>query len=406
MNRKEYADTSKQIIEIIYTRRQITRKDLAEATGLSNLTVVKNITALIGDGVIVETETLNTVKGRKPLFLSPNPDYGYVIGIDVGSYSIKMGVVDFSGRIIEKKIEVIDEFNPGFPSSILDFSELRSHIAVLVDKYGTEKLLGIGIGITGLVNNNTQTIVFCPNIRGYNNLAVSSVLREQFKVPALVDTSARCMALGELFFGGGEGRRQPPDAASGELSFVSAGHSIAVGTIIGGKIFRGFNGFAGELGHVKAVMGEQKVCTCGSYNCIEGYVTLPEIKNTLVGKLNEFRGYSPLKEKLESSGDISYEDMANAVSIGDKVAVECFGETIEKLSIVLADYVNLFNPASLVLGGGFFDMFPFVLPELERELQKQCLTPSLWGIKLGLSELSVDGAIKGSAMQIIQTVWE
>ncbi|MDR0720197.1 MAG: ROK family transcriptional regulator [Treponema sp.] len=405
MNRKEYTDTSKQIIEIVYTRRQITRKDLAEATGLSSLTVVKNIAALIGDGVIEETETLNTIKGRKPLFLSPNPDYGYVIGIDVGSYSIKMGIVDFSGRIIEKK-EVIDEFNSGFPSSILDFSELRSHIAALADKYGAEKLLGIGVGITGLVNNNTQTIVFCPNIRGYNNLAISSALQEQFKVPVLVDTSARCMALGEMFFGGGERRRQPPDDASGELSFVSVGHSIAVGTIIGGKIFRGVNGFAGELGHVKAVMGEQKVCTCGSYNCIEGYVTLPEIKNALVGKLNEFRGYSLLKEKIENSGDISYEDMANAVSMGDKVAVECFGETIEKLSIVLADYVNLFNPASLVLGGGFFDMFPFVLPELERELQKQCLTPSLWGIKLGISELSVDGAIKGSAMQIIQTMWE
>jgi predicted NBD/HSP70 family sugar kinase len=405
MNRKEYADTSKQIIEIVYRRRQITRKDLAEVTGLSNLTVVKTITALIGDGVIVETETLNTVKGRKPLFLSPNPDYGYVIGIDIGSYSIKMGIVDFSGRIIEKKIEAIDEFNPGFPSSILDFSELRSRIAALAGKYGAEKLLGIGVGITGLVNNNTQTIVFCPNIRGYNNLAISSVLREQFKVPVLVDTSARCMALGELFFGE---RRQSPDgtAVSDELSFVSVGHSIAVGTIIGGKIFRGFNGFAGELGHVKAVMGEQKVCTCGSYNCIEGYVTLPEIKNALVGKLNEFRGYSLLKEKLESSGDISYKDMANAVSMGDKVAVECFGETIEKLSVALADYVNLFNPASLVLGGGFFDMFPFVLPELEHELQKQCLTPSLWGIKLGLSGLSVDGAIKGSAMQIIQIVWE
>jgi predicted NBD/HSP70 family sugar kinase len=86
----------------------------------------------------------------------------------------------------------------------------------------------------------------------------------------MVDTSARCMALGEKYFG--------KAGFEEDLSFVSVGHSIAVGTIIGQKIFRGSSGFAGELGHVKAIIGDNKVCTCGSYNCIEVYVTLPDMK--------------------------------------------------------------------------------------------------------------------------------
>jgi predicted NBD/HSP70 family sugar kinase len=362
------------------------------------LTVTKIIAALLDENIIIETEPSNTEKGRKPLFLGPNPDYAYVIGVDVGSYSVKIGVVDFSGRIIEKEIQTVNIADLVSPFSVMSFSELRTHISRLVEKYGHDRLMGIGIGITGLVNSVSQTVVFCPNIVGYNNLAISSILKEQFKVPVMVDTSARCMALGELYFGNPENSK--------DLSFVSVGYSIAVGTIIGGKIFRGSNGFAGELGHVKVDLEEHKVCTCGSYNCVEGYVTLPEIKNMIIRKLDGFKGYSLLKEKYEKAGEISCEDMANAVNMGDKVVVEGFSETIEKLCIVLADYINLFNPASLVLGGGFFDLFPFVLPELERELQKQCLTPSFRNVQIRLSELSIDGAIKGSAMQIIHSTFK
>jgi predicted NBD/HSP70 family sugar kinase len=125
----------------------------------------------------------------------------------------------------------------------------------------------------------------------------------------------------------------------------------------------------------------------------------------LVRKLEDYKGYSQLKEKYERTLEISYQDISNAVRTGDKVAVEGFSETIEKLSLVLSDYINLFNPASLVLGGGFFDLFPFILPELERELQKQCLTPSFRNVQIFLSELSVDGAIMGSAMQIIERLF-
>jgi predicted NBD/HSP70 family sugar kinase len=350
------------------------------------------ITSMINDGIIIETHPVSTDKGRRPLSLGVNPSYAYVIGIDIGSYSTKIGLINFSGDIIAKEIRTISDFV--FPSSTMDFDELREHIAKLIETYGKDRLLGIGIGITGLVDYQSQTIVFCPNIRGYNNLNISAILQECFGVPVVVDTSARCMALGEKYFG--------KAGFSEDLSFISVGHSIAVGTIMGQKTFRGSGGFAGELGHIKATIGDNKVCTCGSYNCVEGYVTLPEMKNMLIHRLEDFRGYSQLKEKYERTKEISYEDIAHAANAGDKVAIEGLGETLAILGSVLADYVNLFNPSLVVLGGGFFDLFPFVLPDLEKELQKQCLTPSFQNIQLYRSELSMDGAIIGSAMQLIQ----
>jgi predicted NBD/HSP70 family sugar kinase len=392
----EYTGNFKQILELVYSRRQITRKTIAEITGFSNLTIAKMVTSLIEDGIIIETNPANTSKGRKPLLLSINPEFGYVIGIDIGAYSTKIGIVNFAGGLIDKEIRTISDFE--FPSSNMDFKELQKHIAKLIEIHGKEKLLGIGVGITGLVDYKTQTIVFCPNIRGYNNLEISKALEEQFGVPAMVDTSARCMALGEKYFG--------ESGFSGDLSFVSVGHSMAVGIIIGQKIFRGSNGFAGELGHVKAgmraEMHDNKVCTCGSLNCIEVFITLPEMKKMIAARLEKFQGYSLLKEKYERTKEISYEDIANSASAGDKVAMEGLGETITMLGTVLADYINLFNPTLLVLGGGFFDLFPFVLPDVEQELRKQCLTPSLRNIQLHLSKLSTDGAIIGSAMQLIQ----
>jgi predicted NBD/HSP70 family sugar kinase len=392
----EYTGTPRQILEHIYNHRQVTRKTLSEITGLSSLTVAKIITSLISDGIIIETDSVTNEKGRKPQLLSVNPDFAYAIGVDIGSYAAKIGAVNFAGSIIEKKVKTLAGFVES-PSSIIDFDELCGHIAEIIEKCGMENLLGIGIGITGLVNYVSQTIIFCPNIRGYNNLAISSVLKERFGVPVLIDTSARCMALGEKYFGKGYG--------CSDLSFVSVGHSVSVGTFIGRKIFRGSSGFAGELGHVKVAVENNKLCTCGSYNCSEGVITLPEVKQMLVKKLEDYKGYSQLKEKYERTLEISYQDIANAVRTGDKVAVEGFGETVEKLSLVLSDYINLFNPAYIVLGGGFFDLFPFILPELERELQKQCLTPSFRNVQLYLSELSIDGAIMGSAMQIIERLF-
>jgi predicted NBD/HSP70 family sugar kinase len=386
-----YTGTTKQILSLIYARQQVTRKTLSKITGFSGLTIAKIITSLIKDGVVIETDAASAGKGRKPLLLEINPDYGYIIGVDIGSYSTKIGVVDFSGRLVEKEIHVF-VFRES-PSTIMNFDLLQVHIAGLIKKYGANRVLGIGIGITGLVDYRSQTIVFCANIRGYNNLEVSRLLQKRFGIPAVVDTSARCMALAEKYFS--------KDEVAEDISFVSFGHSIAVGTIIGNTIFRGSNGFAGELGHVKTVVRDDKICTCGSYNCIEVYITLPEMRMSLINRLKEFRGYSQLKEKYERTGEISYEDIASAVQGGDKVAVEGMGETIQMLGIVLADYINLFNPSEIVLGGGFFDLYPFVMPDLERELQKQCLTPSLQNIRLRISELSMDGAIVGSAMQLV-----
>ncbi|MDR0720640.1 MAG: ROK family protein [Treponema sp.] len=387
----DYNGTTKQILSLIYTRQQITRKTLSKITGFSGLTIARIITSLIKDGVVIETDAASADKGRKPLLLEINPGYGYIIGVDIGTYSTKIGVVDFSGRLVEKEIHVF-VFRES-PSTIMNFDLLQVHIDALIKKYGVNRVLGIGMGITGLVDYYSQTIVFCPNIRGYNNLEASRLLQKRFGIPAVVDTSARCMALAEKYFGKSE--------VTEDLSFVSFGHSIAVGTIIGNTIFRGSNGFAGELGHVKTVLRDDRICTCGSYNCIEVYITLPEMRMALINRLKEFRGYSQLKEKYELTGEISYEDIASAVQGGDKVAVEGMGETIQMLGTVLADYINLFNPSEIVLGGGFFDLYPFVMPDLEKELQKQCLTPSLQNIRLRISELSMDGAIIGSAMQLV-----
>ena len=387
-----YTENMRLILETVYRKEIVTRKALTEITGLSSLTIAKIIKTLLDDGAIMETTPAESEKGRKPLLLAANPDYAYVVGIDIGSYSVKIGAVDFRGGIMEQEITSYDEEQ--FPVKVMDFEELKRRIAGLIARYGESRLLGIGLGISGLVDYDAQTIVFCPNMQGYNNLPVSRLLAEEFGVPVIVDTSARCMALGEKYFG--------KNGFEGDLSFVSIGHSIAAGTIIGNHTFRGTSGFAGELGHVKSIQSEL-VCTCGSRGCIELYATLPLIHDRIIAQLDSYRGYSLLKETYVRAGVLTHADISDAVVAGDKVAIEEMERVISVFCDVLSDYVNLFNPKLLVLGGGFMDLYPFAIYSMADELKKKCLTPSQQNLRLCSSELSVEGAIIGSAMQLIQT---
>jgi predicted NBD/HSP70 family sugar kinase len=391
-NPDKYTGKSRKILELIYTKKQITRRNLAEILGCSSLTVLNLVKTMLDDGIIIEIDQEMSKMGRKPQLLGINPDYAYVIGIDIGCYSTKIGIINFRGDLIYKEIH--SSSNSTAPSSNLDFQKLQAHVEKLIDKYGKDCFLGIGIGITGLVDYKAQTIVYCPNILGYNNLAISKILEERFGLPTVVDTSVRCMALGERYFGDQD--------YNGNLAFISIGYSIAAGLIIENEIFRGSTGFAGELGHVKAVRDSDQLCTCGSYGCIELYATSPMLKISIIKKLESFRGYSLLKERFDQTKDISYKEIAKAALAGDKIVRETFAEVIVLLGKVLADFINLFNPILLVMGGGFFDIFPFILSPLEQEIKKWCLTPSQHKIQMRCSALSMEGAIIGSAMQITE----
>jgi N-acetylglucosamine repressor len=393
---RDESENKKNVLKTIYEYNRrgefVTRNILSEVTGLSFATIIRFVSELLADGIIEEFNELESTGGRKPISLRINSDYGYVVSVDIGTFSSKIGVVRMNGELIEKQIYPSDEHN--IPTKGLSIDELYEKLHDVISMYGHERLLGIGIGVSGMVNCKEGRIIFCPNISGWDNILISSLLEERFNVPVFLDTSPRCMALAEQWFGVGQN-------VNNQI-FASFGYgSIGSGIIIESKLFRGSGDFAGELGHVQ-VVSDGFLCTCGNRGCIEGYVTMPMIVSAIKEEARENLGFSPIKLMVEKVEDINREIIVKALDEGDKIAGGVIAQTGKYMGVALADMANLFNPDLIVLGGGVIEYFPQLIDEVKRAVKKRSLVTIQRNLTIEKSALGLDGSIIGGAILVLQ----
>lgn len=393
---KNESENKRKVLQTIfdYNRKGkfISRSILAEVTELSLATIIRFVSEFIADGVVEEFAELESTGGRKPVSLRINPNYAYIISVDIGTFSAKIGVVKINGDIVQK--EIIPVKDSRVPTKGLTLEELYGKIEEIIEKFGKGKLLGIGIGISGMVDCNQGRIIFCPNISGWDNVSIVPLLSEKFDTPVFLDTSSRCMALAEQWFGVGQDIENQ--------IFASFGYgSIGSGIIIDSKLFRGGSDFAGELGHVQ-VVSNGRTCTCGNQGCIEVYVTLPMILQEIKDTLKDHMGYSPIKFLVEDINDIDKDIVVEALEQGDKIVSEIIGEAGQFIGAALANMANLFNPDLIVLGGGVIESFPSIISEIERTIKQKSLVTIQQNLTLKKSILGWDSSIIGGAILVLR----
>ncbi len=393
---RDESENKKSVLKTIYDYNRrgefVTRNILSEVTGLSFATIIRFVTELLADGVIEEFNELESTGGRKPISLRVNSDYGYIISVDIGTFSVKIGVVKMNGELVHKQIHPSDGHS--IPTKGLSIDELYEKLDDVISLFGNERLLGIGVGVSGMVNCKEGRIIFCPNISGWDNMLITNLLRERFKVPVFLDTSPRCMALAEQWFGIGQN-------VNNQI-FASFGYgSIGSGIIIESKLFRGSGDFAGELGHVQ-VVSDGFLCTCGNRGCIEGYVTMPMIVSAIKNEVRENLGFSPIKLMVDNVEDINIDIIVKALDEGDKIAGRIIAETGKYMGVALADMANLFNPDLIVLGGGVIESFPQLIDEIKRVIKKRSLVTIQQNLTVEKSDLGLDSSIIGGAILVLQ----
>ena len=220
-----YSKNQIQILQHIRRHGRITRSELVEVSGFKLLTVTKTVARFLEDGLVAEAGHEDSTGGRKATLLSINPHFRYTLAVDMGASGVRIGVVGMDGTVIEDEL-IKKEYR--MPARHLSVEELREKLLLLLEKYGREKILGLGIGISGTVRHSEGRIVFCPNLYGWNNVDVQKEFGEALGIPVLVDTVARCMALAEFTLGAGQ------DTANQVT--VSIGTSVSAGIIMDGRI--------------------------------------------------------------------------------------------------------------------------------------------------------------------------
>ncbi len=260
----------------------------------------------------------------------------YGFGVDIGGTTVKIGLFDMAGILLEKWEIPTRTENAG--AAIL--SDIAQAIETKVNEKNISKddIQGIGVGVPGPVSAD-GTVFRCVNL-GWGVLNVEKELSSLTGLQVKAGNDANVAALGEMWQGGGKGHQ--------DVVMVTLGTGVGGGIVVGGKIIAGAHGAGGEIGHFHVKDGEKEACGCGKHGCLEQYASANGIVRVAKRKLeNETRETS-----LTSFDPLTSKDIYDEAKKGDAVAVELVEETCKLLGDSIAVICAVVDPEVVVIGGG------------------------------------------------------
>ncbi|HZB31821.1 MAG TPA: ROK family transcriptional regulator [Streptosporangiaceae bacterium] len=326
-------DNRSVLLWSLYFDQPMSRQDLSQATGLSPASVSNVTRELISEGVVVEAGSVGSDGGRPRVLLRMNPDYGYVIGVDVGETRIRVELFDLMMTVRAKADYPLNPHEHG-AGKVVD-GILAGLAAVLADgAVDSSAVLGVGIGVPGVVEQGSEALVHGQTY-DWDAVPLESMLRAGgTELPLYIDNGAKTMGQAELWFGAGRG------AQNAVIALIGSG--VGASIITNGSTYRGSTSSAGEWGHTTVMVGG-RTCRCGSSGCLEAYVGAEAI----LDRYGSLRGGPPLPGDDQES--------ALAALIGAAAtsapAAEVLDGTVRYLGAGIAGLINLFNPERIILGG-------------------------------------------------------
>jgi len=393
LNNKRLNETL--ILNVIRKHSPISRTDIARMTGLSGATVTKFVDNLIQTGFVREDSYDVSKGGRRPILLKLVPEASFAVGVDLGAANLRAVVVNLEANIVAK-IAKKTRPDEGKDRVLKRITEI---IYQVIDASGVEKekIKGIGIGISGIIDHQKGICLFCPNIKGWENVPVKRLLEEEFGMEVSIDDSSRMAALAEHWCG--LARKVE------NFIFIKVGVGVGSGVFTNGQLYRGSRGTAGELGHTTIDENGPR-CQCGNRGCLEILVSGPAIVRRAKERLEE--GVVSLIERM-SAGDLAKvtpEIVAQAARKGDKLAFNIMEKTGQYLGIAIANVVNLFNPELVVIGGGVSRAGDLFLDTVKRTVKARALHTASTSVDIKLSELGDTTAAQGTAILVLKDVFK
>lgn len=313
-------------------------------------------------------------------------DKTYVVGIDIGGQTTKIGIVDARGSVLTQTTIRSDSH-----TDVKEFvKELTFSLKKLIEEVGGVKSIrGIGIGAPN-GNYYTGTIENAVNLTwggGNNVIPFAKLVSEKMNLPVALTNDANAAAVGEMTYGAARGMKN--------FIMITLGTGVGSGIVVNGEVVYGHDGFAGELGHTAAVKYNGRQCNCGKQGCLETYASAIGVARTAREWLENSNQESYLRDITDP---ITSKDVYEAAVKGDELAIKVFEFTGKKLGESLADFVAFSAPEAIVLFGGLARSGDLLLKPIEEAMNSNLL--HLWKnkIKIIFSQLKEsDAAILGAS---------
>lgn len=363
------------ILNTIREKGPISRAEIAKMTKLTPPTVSNIVKELLESEIVIESSQGVSRGGRKPTMLIINATNFYLIGLDVGPRDILVIMTDLNANIVE-------EFETAIPNNVTNeglLNLMKTSVGALLQKRPIDQhnIIGIGVGMHGMVDVKNGISLFAPNLH-LRNIPIKKELEKEFKMLVKVENDARAMALGEVWFGNGNG--------ADSVVCVNVGRGIGAGIIINGKLFHGEHFIGGEIGHMTIdIDGPQ--CSCGNFGCLQALAAGPVIA------ANAAKAIAMGKESKVSDlvhGDLSKiegETVYLAAKDGDGLGIEILAEAGRFLGVGLTNLIHTLDPDRIVIGGGVSKSGPYIMDHVKKTIEQRALTPSAKKTDILLSKL-------------------
>ena len=372
------------VLDHVRTHGSASRAGLVHATGLSRAVVTQRVGELIDYGVLADGNLGPSTGGRAPRLVRFRADAGHLLVADLGATSMDVAIADLSGSILAHVQEPCDI--AAGPERILGRVE-ELFVGALGADSRRGSLWGIGIGVPGPVEFDAGRPIAPPIMLGWDRYSVRDRFAK-YSVPVWVDNDVNVMALGE--------RRAGIARGHDNVVFVKIGTGIGAGIVVKGKLHRGAQGCAGDVGHIQVTDDPAVVCRCGNVGCLEALAG-----GGALGRLAESaarEGRSPfLGTVLEEQGSLEAADVARGATHGDPTCVELLTNAGRLVGHMLASVVNFFNPSLVVIGGGVAGAGDQLLATIRETVYRRSLPLATRELVVKRSELGDRAGVVGAA---------
>jgi len=365
-----------------------TISELCKELNLSVPKVTMLLNDLIEDGLVQEYGKMETSGGRKPSIYGLASDSGFFVGVDVKHNHINIGLTDLQKRLIKivKHVDYKLENNR---------ESLEALCAIITDfinqlPIAREKILGIGLNLTGRVNHATG---YSYSYFYFNEEPLSQFIESKLNINVFLENDTRAMAYGEFCVGNVQDERN--------VLFLNVDYGIGLGILIDGQLYYGKSGFSGEFGHIP-FFDNEIMCHCGKKGCLETESSGAALVRMFREKIKE--GSSSILTKTMKPEEIQLEHIIDAAHNDDILAIELIGRVGENIGRGIAMLINIFNPELVIIGGALAATEDYIRLPIKSAMNKYSLSLLSNATALKMSRLGDEAGVIGACLLAWQRV--
>lgn len=372
------------VLGLVWRRRQISRAEIARQTGRSRSTISEVVGRLLGTGLLAEVGSGESRGGRRPILIGFQDDAGVILGVDIGATHISVILTDLRGNALawRERPHPVRSDPKGADALITGLGE-----ACLHEWNGDrDRLLGIGVAVPSPVDPESPDVVLDRILPAWRGHGILDRLRSVFDAPVFVDNDANLGAVAEHWWGEAVG--------IDDFVYLKVATGVGAGLMLGGEIYRGATGVAGEIGHI-SIDPNGPECVCGNRGCLATFVGTRHLVQRARDLLAEY------PDSVLAGTEPGIRAIEDAALADDALALRVVNEAAIHLGTVVAGVLNLMNPGSVVIGGSLARAGDRLLTPLREAVASRTLVASAAASEIRASEMGERATALGAATHVL-----